>query len=519
MPKVKIQGESERLSGIYYEFDPSSQPLGEGGMGKVFKGLRVDEQSGMTRAVAIKFMYSDLPDNVIERARREASIRLRNDNLVEMLGFIEIDKRDSLGNVARRYHVVSELLDGVMLDDLLNGCTVGKNGEEIPFAQQLVNERNTDPYRFAVRVIRSILSGLMALHDAGYIHRDIDPTNIMVTRDGHIKLIDFGIAKQLETLTTQDKSLTTAGQFLGKAVYAAPELVLGDVRHQDRTTDIYAVGILFFQLITGHPPFEGATHEVLDKQLHSKMPLSLIKVSEVRKVIAKATNKKQEQRYASAAEMRVDIDRLSSLELAPVSSFDMTKVWPVAAVVAILLCVGLVFALWTGTDSEAEAYLESETGNELLGNKTFTLDEVQEMIAIPTQAEKGVHLLDSLSRSGNSRATFMLSQLYFVSKKNEEADAQTDYVIKARENAKVVPNNYTAHRLLEKAIDQDETNYEALYQIALDYIGGTSRTDAVERDVPKAETLLRKARLAAEDRGDQEFRQRIDSVISLYCNR
>ena len=205
MPKVKIQGESERLSGIYYEFDPSSQPLGEGGMGKVFKGLRVDEQSGMTRAVAIKFMYSDLPDNVIERARREASIRLRNDNLVEMLGFIEIDKRDSLGNVARRYHVVSELLDGVMLDDLLNGCTVGKNGEEIPFAQQLVNERNTDPYRFAVRVIRSILSGLMALHDAGYIHRDIDPTNIMVTRDGHIKLIDFGIAKQLETLTTQDK--------------------------------------------------------------------------------------------------------------------------------------------------------------------------------------------------------------------------------------------------------------------------------------------------------------------------
>ena len=110
----------------------------------------------------------------------------------------------------------------------------------------------------------------MALHDKGYIHRDLDPSNIMITSDRKIKIIDYGIAKQLSTLTTQDQQLTTAGQFMGKATYASPELVVGDVVHQNETTDIYAIGIMLFQFIVGHVPFEGATHEVLEMQLHHK---------------------------------------------------------------------------------------------------------------------------------------------------------------------------------------------------------------------------------------------------------
>ena len=277
MAIYRLQGKAEKRSGIYYEFDPSEEPLGEGGMGKVYKGRCVNEVTGTAFDVAIKFMFSDLPAHAIERARREASIQIRHDNLVEMLGFIDIEEKGPLGDIQHHYHVVSELLDGIMLDDLLAGKLTNKRGEPMPFAQKLYNDYQRDPYHFATYIIRNVLSGLMALHDAGYIHRDIDPTNIMITSNGHIKLIDFGIAKQMQSLTTNDKSLTVAGVFMGKPEYAAPELILGDIKSQDKTTDIYAVGILLFQCIIGHPPFEGDRHEVMNKQLHQKMPLGLIK--------------------------------------------------------------------------------------------------------------------------------------------------------------------------------------------------------------------------------------------------
>ena len=295
MPIIRLQGREEKAQGIYYEFDYADEPLGVGGMGKVYSGRRIIQATGATTNVAIKFMFDDLPQSVIERARREASIHIQNENLVEMLGFIQIDEKLASGEIHQRYHVVSELLDGVMLNDLLQGKVTDRHGEIVPFAQSLYMDYMNDPSHFAVLIIRNILSGIMALHDKGYIHRDIDPTNVMITREGKIKLIDFGIAKQLSTLSTQDKSLTTTGQFMGKAVYASPELVLGDVNYQNRTTDIYAIGIMFFQLIVGHPPFEGATHEVLEMQLHKKVPLQLIKQKQFREVISKATAKKSRQ--------------------------------------------------------------------------------------------------------------------------------------------------------------------------------------------------------------------------------
>lgn len=92
----------------------------------------------------------------------------------------------------------------------------------------------------------------------------------MLTADGHIKLIDFGIAKQMNNLTTGDKALTVAGKFMGKPEYAAPELALGDLNHQNQTTDIYAVGILLYQCIVGHTPFEGARHEILENNLRQR---------------------------------------------------------------------------------------------------------------------------------------------------------------------------------------------------------------------------------------------------------
>lgn len=310
MANIYIQGEVERQQGIHYEVDSSIAPIGEGGMGKVMKGMQVNERTKTTRPVAIKFLFDDLPANAVERAKREAGIQLRNDNLVEMLGFIEVTTQNPIGEPITHSHVVSELLYGVSLNDILDGKCTAVDGKEIPFAVKMLHDYQNDPEHFAKTVVMNVLSGLMALHDAGYIHRDIDPTNIMLTEDGHIKLIDYGIAKQMNNLTTNDRSLTVAGSFMGKPEYASPELALGDVKSQNQTTDIYAVGILLYQCITGHTPFEGARHEVLDKQIHGKVPVKVIKDKKLREIISVACEKKQELRYQSAAQMRVALETI-----------------------------------------------------------------------------------------------------------------------------------------------------------------------------------------------------------------
>jgi len=356
MSIIRLQGEEERRRGIYYQVDTAEPAIGEGGMGVVRKGICVDEHSGSTRPVAIKFMFADMPAQAIERARREASIQLRNDNLVEMLGFIEVDEPQANGQIIKRYHVVSELLSGISLDDLLEGKTKDRNGEDIPFAVKMLQDYKNDPDHFAQTIIMNVLSGLMALHDAGYIHRDIDPSNIMVTADGHIKLIDFGIAKQMNNLTTSDKQLTVAGKFMGKPEYAAPELALGDVKHQNQTTDIYAMGILLYQCIVGHTPFEGARADILQKQLHEKLPLSVIKNKALRSIIATACEKKQDLRYQSAAQMRVALETMQGKGKAGGGAGK--KIGIIAAAAAAVVALVVVLLVVNGNkkaEAEAEA--------------------------------------------------------------------------------------------------------------------------------------------------------------------
>ena len=342
MSLITIQGAAEKRSGIYYQVESTDKPIGVGGMGQVFKGICVDESTGSTRPVAIKFVYSDLPPQALERARREASIRLRNDNLVEMLGFIEIDEQQSIGGTVKRYHVVSELLTGVSLADLLEGKTKDRDGEDVPFAIKMLQDYRNDPEHFARVIVRGVLSGLMALHDAGYIHRDIDPSNIMLTTQGQIKLIDFGIAKQINDLTTGDSGLTVAGSFMGKPEYAAPELARGDIKHQNQTTDIYAVGILLYQCIVGHTPFEGPRHEVLEKQCKAKMPLSKVKDKGLRNIIAIACAKSQDQRYQTSAQMRVALETLSGARRAMSTKTKLGIVAAVASVLVVLAGVAYV---------------------------------------------------------------------------------------------------------------------------------------------------------------------------------
>lgn len=388
MSIIRLQGEAEARKGVYYQLDSSDEPIGIGGMGQVFKGICVNTKTNASRPVAIKFMYDDLPPASIERARREASIQLRNDNLVEMLGFIETESPSQTGEMVKHYHVVSELLTGVSLADLMNGNTKDRNGQDVAYAVKLLQDYQKDPERFAKTVAVNVLSGLMALHDAGYIHRDIDPSNIMVTTDGHIKLIDFGIAKQMNTLTTSDRSLTVSGKFMGKPEYAAPELALGDIAHQNQTTDIYAIGVLLYLCIVGHTPFEGARHEILEKQIHSKMSLGEVKNKAMRAIIERACEKKQEARFATSAQMRVALETMSANGpgLSPAKKKMIAGI--VAACIVALCIVGAVVkSKHDAAEEKAEQAMVEKQKSELASSINMKIEEADNAMKAGMDAE------------------------------------------------------------------------------------------------------------------------------------
>lgn len=310
---VRIQGEAEKRKGIYYELDIDGPFLGEGGMGRVYKGFCVDMRTGQRSVVAIKAVHESIQSpQLLERARREASIQIDNENLMKMFGFIENPEQLLSGAWVKRYYMPMEFLVGVNLDDLLKGITTDQNGLRIPFAEELYAYFQSDKVSAIAQIIKALLAGIMAMHNRGFIHRDIDPSNVMLTLDRKIKLIDFGICKQINTLATMDKHLTASGTFIGKVNYAAPELVLGDVKSQNETTDIYAIGVLLYQLYTGRLPFEGSDEHVLFCHLRKPMPVKDIRHPQLRRIIKKATEKSQAKRYASAAEMIVDLERLLS---------------------------------------------------------------------------------------------------------------------------------------------------------------------------------------------------------------
>ena len=197
-----------------------------------------------------------------------------------------------------------------------------------------------DKYVTIQTIISKSLRGVSALHEDGYIHRDIDPSNIMITSDGHIKLIDFGICKKLDTLGTSDKNLTATGLFMGKVDYASPELIIGDVQHQNKTTDIYALGILLFQLCCGHLPYTGSDNEILLAHMRKKIPSRELNNCPFKKIILKATQKSQSARYNNANEMLEDIENV-----------DIKKTKYKAAIISLFtaLCViiCIIIVIWS----------------------------------------------------------------------------------------------------------------------------------------------------------------------------
>ena len=475
---IRLQGDAEKRNGIYYEYDVDATPLGEGGMGRVFKGFRVVERTGERMPVAIKAIYDNIPERVVERARREANIQLDNDNLIRMYGFVETISHYEGGTKSKvHYHVIMELLVGVTLEDIMNGVTSNQNGMQIPFAAELYSQYTQNRNAAVVRIMKSILSGLMALHDKGYIHRDIDPSNVMVTIDGKIKLIDFGICKQIVSLESLDKALTATGVFMGKVNYAAPELVLGDVKSQSYTTDIYALGILLYQLCAGHLPFSGTDQDILSANLRSSLPMKDIKSNDFKRIIRKATEKVQSKRYASVAELRVDLERVSINK----KEIDFRKVgiYSSIAVIVIGLIIGGVFLIGNDSDGKTEIIAKQPTCEEIY-NDALSMLNTKDSVHLQV---KGKELLCILAEDS---LYFPAKMKYYVMLLNSR-------------NPEEVQKGFTE---LERIALNDSTNNVALFECGLTLSKGnrffnvpTMRQSFLNRDMDldRANQLLYKS--------------------------
>ena len=548
MSIIRIQGEDEKRRNIHYEVDTSLPSLGEGGMGQVLRGIRVNERNGLRQDVAIKFLFEDLPAHAVERAKREASIQISNENLVEMFGFIEVVEPRAGREPLRRYHVVSELLQGVMLFDLLNGKTTDKYGNQVPYAQELYSKYQNDKFGFAVLIVKNILSGLMALHDKGYIHRDLDPSNIMITVDRKIKIIDFGIAKRLDSLNTQDQQLTSTGQFIGKAAYAAPELVLGDVHHQDKTTDIYAVGIMLYQFIVGSMPFEGTMAELIKHQLNDKIPLKAVPYKAIRRIISKATAKSQRERYQSAAEMRVDLEHLTKADATPSKTVidgmttqiaeiggNKKRMGIIGAIAAVIVAVAVIVPIALSGNSDNSPSTEqqpvavkpqpqpkpkpelsvAELSDKAMAKLTANADSAQ--------LQEGIEQLQKIAAKYSSEkdAAKPIAMLAALTQPND-VTISTERIKSLRElTADLMSRDATkGHELALQATEADPTCYQALFELATDYAAADKRIKKGQNsDFKKALELYRKGQQYARQSNDSEyvklFQQRIDQVVPL----
>lgn len=305
---VRVQGEAEIQNQIYYEYDSESIPLGQGGMGVVYQGYCFNALNPEEYVpVAIKSIQNPTKD-LVDRAMREASIQIDHPNLLRMYGFIPNMEMDEYSKTFKpRYYLVMERIVGVSLESLMNGVLIDKSGAFVQFAKELYDQYISDRSTFVKRIVSAVCEGLDALHKAGYAHRDVDPSNIMVTHDGKIKLIDFGVTKTIQAYN--GPKLTQMGAIIGKLSYAAPEIILGEVNNHNQTTDIYAMGVVIYQMFTGSLPFEGDTGTVSHHQVNTPVPVQNIPDPVIRAVVAKATSKIQAERYQDAISLIQDIQK------------------------------------------------------------------------------------------------------------------------------------------------------------------------------------------------------------------
>lgn len=269
------------VMGEWYCYNPQEPPLGGGAMGDVYRGYRCKNGA----IVAIKRVKDCYANNkmIRDRARQEASLAFRHPNLVEMIGCCEYSP--DYGPI----FILSHFVNGENIDKYVKHFSESPNRVE-----KICN------------AICSVLDALEYIHSRGVIHRDIKPSNIMVENDTNVRLMDLGISRM-----NGGNRFSQFG-FIGTPQYSAPEQIKREEGNGNTpinaTTDIYELGITFYELLTGVNPMDcEADADTLAKQLKESLPSNSKIPSRLMQVIWKATEKEQAKRYATALEFKTAI--------------------------------------------------------------------------------------------------------------------------------------------------------------------------------------------------------------------
>ncbi|MBI3447507.1 MAG: serine/threonine-protein kinase [Acidobacteria bacterium] len=441
--------------------------LGEGGMGVVYRA----EDTKLQRVVALKVLPPEkLADEerrlrFLREARAAAAVTHPNIAVVH-----EIDEADGVVFIAM------ELVEGQTLRAAVGGR---------PMA-----------LREALRLGVEIAEGLAAAHQARVIHRDLKPENILVTAEGRVKILDFGLAKLLDEkpgpdmgegskLATISDEMTQAGRVLGTASYMSPEQARG--LPVDARSDIFSFGIVLYEMVTGAPPFRGATSmDVMSAILHKEVaPPSQVNAEappELERIVGKCLEKEPGERYHDSRDLAVDLRRLKrDTESQPLRRAEAATAprvkgrrWVALAALGVVVLAGLGIGAWKVLRRDAGARESAGARTSPKFTKLATLKDLQDM---------------GLSADGKFLA--------YVAVKNgdlglwiRQVATGSDIRISAPEQARLWNTRKTRGLVFSRdgsflyymMTDQDYGNYSALYQVPT--LGGAPRKILFDIDSP-----------------------------------